>query len=348
MIDHTTCSIKKVSLHQVGNKTNGEELHTSRSVLESSDEKLQGLLKHFFLAPFSKPEFYSFTFTNDDFSLNPMYTFAVDSFENPRKFHGNSVNIAKHLYELSTHPQIKAGDLFVAHIINLSLDGEETEALGIFKSENRQDFLKTDASGNEFAIHYEDGINIEKLDKGCLIFNLEQENGLKICIVDRANRSSEAQFWKDDFLMLKPAEDAYHQTKNFLNIAKDYVSKQFVEEFEVTRTDQIDLLNKSVEYFKNKENFNKKEFEKEVFQDANVIKSFRNYNDSYQEDHHLDIEDEFEISSQAVKKQSRIFKSVLKLDKNFHIYIHGNKELIEQGVDKDGRKFYKIYYNEEK
>jgi hypothetical protein len=48
-----------------------------------------------------------------------------------------------------------------------------------------------------------------------------------------------------------------------------------------------------------------------------------------------------------VKKQARVFKSVLKLDKNFHIYIHGNRELIEQGVEKDGRKFYKIYFEKE-
>ena len=48
-----------------------------------------------------------------------------------------------------------------------------------------------------------------------------------------------------------------------------------------------------------------------------------------------------------MKKQSRAFKSVLKLDKNFHIYIHGDRELIEQGGDKDGRKFYKIYYEDE-
>lgn len=335
-----------MSLHQIGNKTNGEELFASKTPIDCSDEKLQELLKHFFLHPFSNPEFHSFTFTNKDFTLNPLYNYTADVFENPRKFHSNSVNIAKHLYELSTHPQIKSGDLFIAHISNVVLEGEETELLGIFKSENRQDFIKTSAKNDGYEINYEDGINVEKLDKGCLIFNMEQENGFKVCIVDRANRS-EAQFWKDDFLMLKPLTDAYHQTKNFLNIAKNYVSKKFSEEFEVTKADQIDLLNKSVEYFKTNGNFDKKKFEKEVFQDANVIKSFRNYDEIYRDDHHLEIEDVFEISSSAVKKQSRIFKSVLKLDKNFHIYIHGNKELIEQGVDKDGRKYYKIYYNEE-
>ena len=49
----------------------------------------------------------------------------------------------------------------------------------------------------------------------------------------------------------------------------------------------------------------------------------------------------------AVKKQARVFKSVLKLDKNFHIYIHGNRDLIEQGTDERGRKYYNIYYEEE-
>lgn len=62
----------------------------------------------------------------------------------------------------------------------------------------------------------------------------------------------------------------------------------------------------------------------------------------------IDLSNSFEISSQAVKKQTRVFKSVLKLDKNFHIYIHGNKELIEQGIEKDGRKYYKIYYQNER
>lgn len=49
----------------------------------------------------------------------------------------------------------------------------------------------------------------------------------------------------------------------------------------------------------------------------------------------------------AVKKQTRSLKSIIILDENFHIYVHGHRELIEQGVDEKGRKFYKIYYSEE-
>jgi hypothetical protein len=60
------------------------------------------------------------------------------------------------------------------------------------------------------------------------------------------------------------------------------------------------------------------------------------------------IPEHFEIAYPAVKKQERIFKSVLKLDKNFHIYIHGDRTLIEKGVDeKTGMKYYKLFYKEE-
>ncbi|MCT4613606.1 MAG: hypothetical protein N4A49_01875 [Marinifilaceae bacterium] len=38
-------------------------------------------------------------------------------------------------------------------------------------------------------------------------------------------------------------------------------------------------------------------------------------------------------------------KCVLKLDKNFHVYIHGSKSKIELSQDKKG-KFVKLYYNE--
>ena len=106
-------------------------------------------------------------------------------------------------------------------------------------------------------------------------------------------------------------------------------------------------MNRSVEYFKSNESFEKEDFEKKVFQNDELIESFRKYDSNYRQENEIDLTESFDISIPAVKKQARVFKSVLKLDKNFHIYIHGASELIEQGVDEDGRKFYKIYYKEE-
>jgi hypothetical protein len=133
-----------------------------------------------------------------------------------------------------------------------------------------------------------------------------------------------------------------------MNMARNFVTKQLTEEFEVSKTDQIDLLNRSVEYFKSHDSYNKEEFENEIFNNSSVIESFRAYDEKFREENNLEINEAFAISTQAVKKQARIFKSVLKLDKNFHIYIHGNRKLIEKGVDDHGRKFYKIFYDEEK
>jgi len=132
-----------------------------------------------------------------------------------------------------------------------------------------------------------------------------------------------------------------------LTLTKDYITSQFQNDFEVTKADQIDFLNRSVDYFKKHETFEKQEFEKEVFGDNDVIESFKKFDQVYQRENEIVLTDSFEISEKAVKKQARAFKSVLKLDKNFHIYIHGNRDLIEQGVDSNGRKYYKIYYEEE-
>ena len=78
-----------------------------------------------------------------------------------------------------------------------------------------------------------------------------------------------------------------------------------------------------------------------------MIQRFQKFGQDFQRENDVEIMQNFEITSQAVKRQARIFKSVIKLDKNFHIYIHGDRNRIEQGVDDRGRKFYRIFYDEE-
>ncbi len=348
MIDYTKSKLEQVSVHRIGNKTNGEELHLSKTLLDISDSKIEELLSIYFISPFSDPEFHSFTFKNEDFTLNPLFNFACGIFDSLKTFHSNSVNVAKHLYDLSVHPQIKSGDLFVAYFTDILMDDELTDAIAIYESENKHTFLKLDRSNGNFSMQYEEGISIKKPDKGCLILNTCRDSGFKICMIDNSGKSGEARYWKDSFLQLKPCNDDYHYTKEFLSITKNFVAKHLSNKQDVTKTDQIDLLNRSVDYFKSHDSFDKKEFETEVLKDTGIIKSFQNFDSSYRKENDLAVSDKFEISQQAVKNQARIFKSVLELDKNFHIYIHGNRELIQQGVEKDGRKFYKIYYREEK
>jgi hypothetical protein len=347
MIEYTHTKIDKISVHNIGNKTNGEELHLSKSLLDISDVKVRELLSKFFLTPFADPEYHSFTFSNEEFTLNPLYGFASQIFKDKEQFQNISVDIAKLLYELSVHPQIKQGDMFITYFSEIVVEDEVTDAVGIFKSENKQSFLKLDRVQQSYSIRYEDGINIEKLDKGCLIFNTDKESGYKICMIDKSGKGIDAQYWKNNFLQLKPYSDVYHYTKDLMNITKYYIAKELPDEFEINRTDQIDLLNRSAKYFKTHDTFDKADYENEVFIDPKMINSFRKFDESYRNENDVDYEDSFEISPSAVKEGMKLFKSILKLDKNFHIYIHGDSELIKQGVEKDGRKYYKIYYEKE-
>ena len=103
-----------------------------------------------------------------------------------------------------------------------------------------------------------------------------------------------------------------------------------------------------MKYFKEKETFDFDEFSNEVIGNEKGIESFKNFKKNYEDEFETPIADSFDISGAAVKKQARVFKSILKLDKNFHIYIHGNKELIEKGFDEDkSMNFYKVYFKEE-
>ncbi|MFI5150404.1 MAG: nucleoid-associated protein [Bacteroidia bacterium] len=346
MIDFSEVSLEHIVLHQVGNKTTEEGIVFSEHELELKDDNLIQLLLNYFLLPFNGVELFQFMHESD-LGLNELYVYAGKLFSRKNNFMTQTEHIARHLYECSAHPKVKSGEVYIVYFKNIHLRDETADAIGIFKSESKDRFLKIDRIKNSFRLNAVEGVNTSKLDKGCLILNLDKDNGYKICIIDNLNKSAEARYWKDDFMKVTPIRNEFHQTNEFLTIAKNFVTKKFSEEFEVTRTDQIDLLNRSVEYFKTNDSFDKKDFEKTVFQDSGIIKSFRNYDEAYREEHNIEVDDTFDISLQAVKKQAKVFKSVLKLDKNFHIYIHGKRELIEQGVEKDGRKYYKIYFDQE-
>jgi hypothetical protein len=337
-------NIDKFILHFVGNKNNGDGVRFSDTLTNFKD--IEEPIKQLIENSFKTEEIYQFYF-QPDLELNPMYQFISSIFKEKESFIEQSQNAGRYLYDKSTHPQIKKGELCVVYFNNCQINNESVDCIGLFKSENKNTILKVNTTKNGFNLKEEKGINTNKLDKGCLIFNTKHEDGYLISVVDNTNRNGEAQYWKDEFLGIQPIKNEFHQTNQFLGITKQFVTQQLTEDFEVSKTDQIDFLNRSVDYFKTHVNFDKQEFEEEIFGDSNVIESFRKFDQLYKQDNKVEVFDNFEISTQAVKKQARVFRKVLKLDKNFHIYIHGKRELIEQGKDENGRKFYKIYYEEE-
>jgi hypothetical protein len=347
MFEYSICNIDAIAAHKIGNKTNGGDIILSQEEVRIGSDRLMELLRRYFLSHFKSPEFFAFTFSNGELEMNPVYSFVSRMFNSSEMFLKYSQDLARHLFECSIHPNIKDGDFYVVQFSNLLVNGEPHNAIGLFKSEVKHPFLKLNMEMGASHIDFDEGINIDKLDKACIILDAEEETGYQVCIIDKTNSSQDTHFWRDQFLNVRPRSDDFHHTKNYLDYTKTFVTDQLKEEFELTKADQIDILNKSIDYFKKNDHFDAQEFSENVFEDNNMIESFQQFGNEYQREREIEIPDNFAVSSPAVKKQSRVFKSVLKLDKNFHIYIHGNKELIERGTDSNGRKYYKIYYSEE-
>ena len=347
MTDFRRAQLLKLIIHKVGNRLLEESVLLSDEMTDlSAQPDLSEILKTYFLSPFKDPVYYHFHHVSS-LELNEIYSISSDLFKTTEGFVKKSKDIANILYEYSNHPKIKSGELYIAYFDDCLINNEATDVIGIFKSENKENFLKVFQQDAYFGVNHDEGISVKKPDKACLIFNVKTEEGFRVCILDNQNTGNEAQYWKDEFLKLKPVADNYYQTQNYLSLARNFVTERLDEDFEVSKADQIDYLNRSINYFRKNEQFNEQDFANDVFEHQEVISSFKKFKNDFQNENELRVVSEFEISVQAVKRQSKVFKSVLKLDRNFHIYIHGDKELIEKGVDPDGRKFYKIYYREE-
>ncbi len=344
--------IKNVELlqaivHKVGNPTRGEALKISANTLSLNDTLVRDLLAQYFLSPFNEHEQYHFTHMSD-INMNEVYTYVTQLFHQPKSFVEQSVLLANYLYHKSTHAKVKEGELYVVHFNDVPFNNETVEAIGLFKSESKETFLKVFPHGQSLEVAAEDGININKLDKGCLIIKQHAAEGYIVLAVDNTNKQNDAQYWMDDFLQIKRLANNYHHTNDMLSMCKLFIHNELNEKFEINKPEQIDMLNRSMEYFKTKEQFELEDFAKEVIHHDEVIDAFTQYKQVYEKAKQVQIDDSFDIHLSAVKKQEKNFKSILKLDKNFHVYIHGRRDLIERGIDEmSGKKYYKLYFDEE-
>ena len=342
-----------LSTHYVGNGAAGDVLETSGAPVELDSEGLKAALLQFFLAPFREAPTFNLYHPTGDLALNEVAHFVGQIFADPATLHTQSVRLAQHLYDITALPQIKSGELHVAHFTGCPVDGRVVNAVGIYKTESRNHYLKITGDGRAgFHFQTDEGLDPDRMDKGCVIFNIGAEQGYRVHVVDRTSKGGSgeggAQFWKDTFLKVRAAADDYHATEDFMQMSKLYIEKGLPQEFKVDRTQQLAMLSKTAGYFKGADAFQRAEFEQHVFPDTNVRDSFRQYEKQYTADRELRFDDGFGINEAAVKKAARGMKSILKLDKNFHVYIHGNRDMIERGYDEEtGLHFYKLYFEEE-
>jgi hypothetical protein len=340
-------NIDKIILHRVGNKSREEDLICSEHVLPTLDQMVEELLMKYFLNEFRDLNLFHF-YHPDSFANNEIYKLATQIFEDRNQFIPASVDLAGFLYQTCTNPKILAGEFYTVLFNNILLDGEPVEAIGLFKSETRDTFLRIYPNDQTFEIQPNDGIPLNRLDRGCLIFNAEAENGLLVMSIEHTNKNNQVRYWQEEFLRLSPRSDHFYHTQNLLQVCKEFCSEILTPENHVEAPDKIAFQKKAMDYLTRNETFELPKFEEEVMETEALKGAFRNFRENFHQTNDVPIFDEFDVSKSALKKGKSVFKSIIKLDKNFHIYVHGNRQFILQGQDpENGMKFYQLYYFEE-
>ena len=339
MINAKEGAVGEFILHHV-KTTEADSVFGDGPELLQSDEE-QEFLRKLFLKPFTNSS-QTFEFTHAaGVEYNALHGLC-NAICAGQDLVDRSRDIARHLIGSSQHHNIKPGDLFVVKFAKLEFGLREYEAIGIYKFDEKEVFLESKHKGGSIDLRLKLGIGNAKPNKACLV--VFTDDAPTLFVVDDNDHTT---YWQQDFIGLRPKKDHVNSTSHMLELTKSFITEQLPHDYPIGKADQIDLLNRSVQYFKTNGEYDQEAFEQEIFQEEGVIQRFQKFGQDFQRENDVEIMQNFEISSQAVKRQARIFKSVIKLDKNFHIYIHGDRNRIEQGVDDRGRKFYRIFYDEE-
>lgn len=348
MKDRRQISLRKLAVHRVGNKSKEEGVLESKDLISLQDEQLNDLLLNYFLSPFKQEEFFRFTHTSD-LALNEMYAYATLIFNEPLKFFQYSIHILHHLYEQSDHPKVKSGELYIVLFSGCDMEGESVDAIGIFKSENKDTFLTIEDSKDNLTINYQAGVNLKGVDKGCLIFNVEAEDGYRVKLVDV--NSTDALFWKEDFLNVAELKDANFTTRTYLTLCKDYSEEVFAQT--ESKKEQVDFISRSVDYFSKNETFDLEEFTSSVLDEPESAERFKNYTQAFAEERGIEQFDDFTINKSTVRNMKRKFRNFIKLDTQIEIKFSGynpeqSEQYVERGFDETrGMHFYKVYFYSE-
>ncbi|MBL4905200.1 MAG: nucleoid-associated protein [Flavobacteriaceae bacterium] len=349
MIKRTRAEIKKCIIHKVANKYNSGRNTFSEETLRFDENSYQ-LMLPFLLKPFANVT-QSYRFSHHaDIRLNEMNSYTSAVFKEEETFIEHSKNIVNHLYEQSNSAQIKNGDVIVVLIEGIEYMDVLTEAVGIFKVENKIDFFQTYLEDGSFDVAVQQGISTKKIDKGCLILNTSDTEGTVVLSVD--NNNYDAQYWIKNFLSVQFADDKNQHTQSYLELCKEFSEEVIKPEF--GKQEQSQFLANTVDYFKENEMVNVEKFKEELFEEDKHKELFTDYKKHFETLNDVLIRNNFEVSDVVLKKEKKKIATVIKLDTNIEIKLDidapdAASEYLERGYDDEKKmKYYKVYFNEEK
>lgn len=300
------------------------------------------VLKEFFIKPFAsiKAE-YNFSHSVD-LKYNVIYQTALKVLNN-ENFVACSQDIFKHLQAVSTMPTIKDGDVFVAKITDIVVGDTYCDGLGIFKIEQKREFIETfmDSDGNmQFAI--KNGFSTNRIDKACMIVFTKQVP--KCFLIDT---SKDSKFWRQDFLGLVPVSNPYSQSKAVIQVFQSFVNEELKERMEMTKEEQVRLLNTWTEQVKSADTLLMKQTAEMVLDNKEMVDLFSEYCRLYEENEGIKLSGSIDVDKKAVMLPKKV--RTIRLDNTIEINLLKTGPFIERGYDeKMGMNYYKLYFSTEK
>lgn len=334
MIDVSESKLVKYVMHHVG-----EQLVLNDEAFSQPEILLQAAFTQLAFHKIDWDQRFEF-FHETDLGLNEIYTYITSIFDQEGTFLDQTKNIATHLSSSSQHPGIKSGDLFIGLFDHCMMaTGESKKALAIVKIEDKEIFLDVKNNAEKVTVDGIDGINVKKANNMAVIVDMGANQSPLVFI--KTKKKEDVVYWQERFLKIKVADEYYYNTNLALTECKKYI----IKEESYSNPEKLELLNKTLDYFRNEEEFHVSNYIDTVFENA----------DSTQKDVIVNTVKSYEtvISESAIIKAEKSFKRKIKLDSNIEIqvnvhHIEQMNELIEVGFDEEtNRKYYKIYFQEE-
>ncbi len=344
MLDSSLVELNAVYVHRIGNKLRQEGVEFSKRPLKLTSSQVQPLL-YFFFNHFEKAEGTLRLSHPAGLEQNAIFAISARLFK-AGSLEEESRKAAEHLYDVSDHPKINAGNLYVAYFRNVRFNGKLSDAVGYFKSDHIDQFLNVEIARGNATLTLNAGTRIKSFDKGSLIINRSAADGFRV--VQAVSHSEEAAFWIEKFLKVQEVADTGTHTRDLLSICKKYAGSI---EGSCDPTAKAHFLDSVYSYFSENSNFAETKFLASIPEASR--ESFSKFYTQKKVDSELNVPSDFAVAPSIVKKQKTKFRAVIRLDDRIEIKIHPNlladgQQSIEKGYDaKLKRNFYKIYFTEE-
>ena len=268
----------------------------------------------------------------------------IDIFENKDEFVKQSNNLARHLYDQSIHPHISNGEFYVIYIDGCIINDETVDAVMLLKTEAKDNFLTVSYENGEYSIKSQLGLSTKHLDKGCIIFNTQSDNGYLISIVETSTIRQDGRYWSNNFLYIKEIITDFQHTEHIADFCSTVV-RQISKGNPEKSLDLVKASRKIIQILQNEgREVNTNELISSLAIDEEVASMLLSYKREYEE-RSGEMPETFKIAQNAAKRKAITKANILKIGSGFELKVLDSSAIIEQGYDDEKKQnFLKLYY----